>query len=217
MSIESSSAMERSSADYFGGTQWFAVWTKSRQEKVAAAMIEALGVTSFLPLRSESRQWSDRKQTIHVPLFSGYLFVKMDLLDGSKGRVLQIPGVAGIVGNINGPCPIPEEQIEAVRIVVERGTDYTVQPILEEGDKVRVVRGPLAGMVGHLIRANSLARLVISIRLIHRSIAVHVDWHDVERLEDFGGTLESARPLSEVPMPARTAALRFGALERSPQ
>jgi transcription termination/antitermination protein NusG len=182
--IERPSLIEGSSRDYLRGTHWFAVWTKSRQEKVAAAMIGSLGVTNFLPLKLESRQWSDRKQTVNVPLFSGYLFVRMNLSDGNKLRVLQVPGVAGFVGNSQGPLPIPEDQIEAVRTVVERRIECTVHPLLEEGDKVRVVRGPLAGMEGRLVRTNSAARLVISISMIHRSLAVHVDRDDVERFED---------------------------------
>lgn len=152
-------------------------------------MIGSLGVTSFLPLKSESRQWSDRKQTVHVPLFSGYLFVRVNLSDGNKFRVLQVPGVAGFVGNSHGPLPIPEGQIEAVRTVVERRVECTVHPLLEEGDRVRVIRGPLAGMEGRLVRMNSAARLVISISMIHRSLAAHVDRDDVERFEDCAAAL----------------------------
>lgn len=182
--IERTSAIENSSRDYLCGTHWFAVWTKSRQEKTVAAMIASLGITNFLPLKSESRQWSDRKQTVNVPLFSGYLFVRMSLSDGNKLLVLQVPGVAGFVGNSHGPSPIPEDQIEAVRTVVERRVECTVHPLLEEGDRVRVIRGPLAGIEGRLVRMNSVARLVISISMIHRSLAAHVDRDDVERFED---------------------------------
>lgn len=182
--IENTSAIENSLRDYLRGTHWFAVWTKSRQEKIAGAMIASLGVTSFLPLTSELRQWSDRKQTVHVPLFSGYLFVRVNLSDGNRLRVLQVPGVAGFVGNSHGPLPIPEDQIEAVRTVVERRVECTVHPLLDEGDRVRVIRGPLAGMEGRLVRINSATRLVISISMIHRSLAAHVGRDDVERLED---------------------------------
>lgn len=176
--------MEASSQSFLSGTHWFAVWTKSRQEKIAVAMIGSLGVTNFLPLKSELRQWSDRKQTVNVPLFSGYLFVKISLVDDSRLRILQIPGVAGFLGNSQGPLPIPQDQIDAVRSVVERKIECTVHPLLNEGDSVRVVRGPLAGIQGRLVRMNSLTRLVISISLIHRSLSVHVDREDVERFED---------------------------------
>lgn len=213
--IESPRAMERDSAECVCGTHWFAVWTKSRQEKAAAAMIEALGITNFLPLKSESRHWSDRKKTVSMPLFSGYLFARMSLSDGSKRRVLQVPGVAGIVGNSRGPLPVPEDQIEAVRAVVERGIECTVHPLFEEGDNVRVVRGPLAGMEGRLVRMNSLTRFVISIGMIHRSLAVQVDREAVERLEGCAGAGKRAGEFGEAQ--ARVAPCLHGALERSIQ
>lgn len=216
-SIESPSVVEGYSGDYYSRTHWFAVWTKSRQEKVAAAMIGSLGVTNFLPLKSESRRWSDRKQTVNVPLFSGYLFVKMSLTDGSERRVLQIPGVAGFVGNSHGPLPIPEDQIEAVRNLVARRIECTIHPLLKEGDRVRVVRGPLAGIEGRLVRMNSLTRLVISISMIHRSLAVHVDWGDVERCEDYAAAPDSTRSCGDGPAQVSVATYQFGALERSIQ
>ena len=164
-------------------SQWFAVWTRSRQEKVAAAMIESLGVSNYLPFRTELRQWSDRKQKVTVPLFSGYLFVRMNLLDGSKLRILKLPAVAGFVGNSSGPLPIPDYQIEAVRAVVTQGVECTVHSLLEEGDLVRVVRGALAGVEGRLIRFNSVSRLVISIEMIHRSLSVSISRNDVEPVQ----------------------------------
>ena len=165
--------------------RWFAVWTRSRQEKAAAGMLDSLGVANYLPLKTELRQWSDRKQPVSVPLFSGYLFVRTDLLGDSKLRVLKVPGIAGFVGTSRGPMPIPDQQLDAVRAVVERGETCEVHPLLEEGDRVRVVRGPLTGVEGSLIRVNSSSRLVISIELIHRSISVSVAREDVQRVETY--------------------------------
>jgi transcription antitermination factor NusG len=166
-------------------SSWFAIWTRSRQEKVAASALNELGVQHFLPLKSELRQWSDRKRHITSPLFSGYLFVRMNLAIDSKLKVLKTPGVVGFVGNNTGPLPIPDQQIEDIRTVLTQGLEYTVLPLLEEGDLVRVVRGVLAGVEGRLIRANSGARLVISIEMIHRSLAVSVSRQDVEPIARF--------------------------------
>ncbi len=171
-------------ANCCAGPRWFAAWTKSRQEKAAAAMLESLGVANFLPLKTELRQWSDRKQKVSVPLFSGYLFVRVSMTSGDKLRVLKAPGVAGFVGNSKGPLPIPDQQVEAVRAVIARRVECTVHSLLEEGDPVRVVRGALAGVEGRLVRMNSSSRLVISVELIHRSIAVTIARDDVERLGD---------------------------------
>jgi transcriptional antiterminator NusG len=160
--------------------RWFALWTRSRQEKISAAMLDALGVANFLPLRTEARQWSDRKQNVSVPLFSGYLFVHMNLLRDNKLRVLKIPGIAGFVGNSTGPLPIPDHQVEAVRTVLTQGLECTVHPLLEAGDRVRVTRGALTGVEGTLLRFNSSTRLVISIEMIQRSLAVGIARSDVE-------------------------------------
>jgi transcriptional antiterminator NusG len=160
--------------------RWFAVWTRSRQEKVAASALEALGVPHFLPLKSELHQWSDRKRNVTVPLFTGYLFVRMNLMRDNRLQVLKAPGVVGFVGNNTGPLPIPDRQIEDIRAVLEEGIEFTVVPYLEEGDRVRVIRGVLAGVEGRLIRTNSASRLAISIEMIHKSLAVSVSKQDVE-------------------------------------
>jgi transcription antitermination factor NusG len=176
-------AMDYEIGKYQGGSQWFAVWTRSRQEKTSAAMLEAIGVPHFLPLKSETRQWSDRKQTVTVPLFSGYLFVRINPVRDSRLEVLKTPGIAGIVGNQTGPLPVPDQQIEDIRTVLEKRVECVVLPLLHEGDRVRVMRGPLAGVQGRLVRNNTSTRLSISIEMIHKSLLVSVSRHDVELLE----------------------------------
>jgi transcription antitermination factor NusG len=179
---------------------WFAVWTRSRQEKVAASMLAMLGVPHFLPLKPELRQWSDRKQTVYVPLFSGYLFVQMNLTRDNRLQVLKAaPGIAGFVGNNAGPLPIPDQQIEDIRTVLTRGIDCSVLPLLQEGEPVRVVRGPLSGVEGSIIRSNSTSRLLISIAMLHKTIAVSVSRDDVVPIECTRGLRKrSESSLSEV-------------------
>lgn len=159
---------------------WYAVWTKSRQEKAAAARLTALGISHYLPLQSQARQWSDRKQTVEAPLFPGYLFVQLDVCTATKLEVLRTPGVAGFVCNSRGPAPIPEEDIESVRAVMFAGAECSTLPLLRAGDRVRMVRGPLAGLQGSLLRFGSKCQLVVSIDIIHRSVAVTVSETDVE-------------------------------------
>jgi transcription antitermination factor NusG len=164
-------------------SQWFAVWTRSRQEKSAAAMLATLGIPHFLPLKPEIHQWSDRKQTVTVPLFSGYLFVRMDVARDSRLRVLNTSGIVGLVGNQSGPVPIPDQQIDDIRTVLEARLECAVLPLLNEGDRVRVFRGALAGVEGRLVRSNSSSRLLISIEMIRKSLLVNVSRDDVELLE----------------------------------
>jgi transcription antitermination factor NusG len=176
-------AMDYEIGKYPSGVQWFAVWTRSRQEKTSAAMLEAVGVPHFLPLKSEVRQWSDRKQTIAVPLFTGYLFVRINPAKDSRLEVLKTPGIAGFVGNQTGPLPVPDQQIEDIRTVLEKRVECVVLPMLHEGDPVRVVRGPLTGVEGRLVRGNSSTRLAIFIEMIHKTLVVSVSRNDVELIE----------------------------------
>jgi transcription antitermination factor NusG len=162
--------------------RWYAVWTRSRQEKVASTTLNTVGVQHYLPLKLELRQWSDRKQMVEMPVFRGYLFVRMNLLKDSRLQVLKVPGVVAFVGNQTGPLPIPDQEIEDVQTVLTVGAKYSVQPFLKEGDHVRVVRGALAGVEGTLVRVNSESRLLISIDMIRQSLAVGVSPGDVERV-----------------------------------
>lgn len=163
-------------------SRWYAVWTRSRQEKAAAGMLARLSVRHYLPLKSELRQWSDRRQVVEVPLFSGYLFVCMNPLKDSRLEVLKVPGIVGFVGNQTGPLPIPNKEIEDIQAVLASGANCSVQSSFKEGDRVRVVRGALAGVEGTLVRANSESRLIISIDMIRQSLAVSISPGDVERV-----------------------------------
>ena len=165
------------------GCFWFAVWTRSRQEKVAASMLEAIGIRHFLPLKTEVHRWSDRDQAVTIPLFRGYLFVQLDPTKDSRLRVLNIPGVAGLVGNQNGPLPIPDKEIDGIRTVLAEKVTYSPYPFFTLGERVRVRHGALAGVEGRLVRSNTDAKLVLSVEMIQQSIAVNVRASDVEGID----------------------------------
>ena len=160
--------------------RWYALSTKSRQERVASAMLESLGVPVFLPMSAEVRQWSDRKQLVNVPLFPGYLFIRTHSRGKTKVSVLRAPGVVSFVGNHTGPLPIPDGEIENIRTMFQRGAPCSPHVYLKEGDRVRIVRGPLIGIEGTLVRSGAKTQLVISINIIQRSVAVVVSEQDVE-------------------------------------
>jgi transcription antitermination factor NusG len=161
---------------------WYAVLTRSRQEKIAASMLDYLAVANFLPLIAQERRWSDRRQMVNLPLFPGYLFVRIVSSSDVRLRVLKVPGVVDFVRNRNGPMPIPEKEIEGVHAVLSHGVSCSPHPFLKAGDRVRVVRGPLAGVEGTLVRSGSQSKLVISVEMIQRSVAVNVDSSDVEHI-----------------------------------
>ncbi len=164
-------------------TNWFAVQTRARNEKVIAERLQEQGLTTFLPLVTEIRIWSDRKKKVELPLFSCYVFVK--LVFGSneaRMRVYRTNGVFGIVSMRGEPIPIPEEQIEALRTVVTKKVSWSVHPFLKVGQRVRIRSGSLNGVEGVLLSRDGDRTLIISVDAIQRSLAVRVEGYDVEAL-----------------------------------
>lgn len=163
---------------------WFAVTTRSRHEKAAAATCHSQGITCFLPMIEEVRRWSDRKQRITSPVFPGYLFVCIERTPEAQVRVLRVPGVADFVKNRQGPMPVAEHELENVRKVLARGIPVAAHTSLTAGAQVRVTRGPLAGVEGTFVRAGGRSRILISVQLIQQAVAVEVEEADVEPLLD---------------------------------
>ena len=160
---------------------WYAIQTRSRHEKVARDQLAAKGIVHLLPLWRKRSVWKDRIKVIEVPLFGGYLFCYFALPD--RIAVLETVGVARIVGISGRPVPVPEEQIAAVRTMVEQRLPYDPHPYLVEGMRVRIKRGVLIGAEGILIARKQKHRLVISVDLIQQSVAVDVDSVDVEPVD----------------------------------
>ena len=160
---------------------WYAIQTRSRHEKVVRDQLDAKSITHLLPLWRKRSIWKDRVKFVDVPLFSGYLFGYFALQD--RIAVLETVGVARLVG-INGKAvPIPDEQIAAVRTLMEHRLPCSPHPYLVEGMRVRIKRGLLAGTDGILIAKKQRHRLVISVDIIHQAVAVDVDSAEVEPLE----------------------------------
>ena len=164
-----------STAATLGEASWYAVSTRSRQEKVAASMLESLGIEKFLPLAMERHQWSDRKQVVNVPLFPGYLFVRIPMLREMQLRILKVPGVVRFIGNQSGPQAIPDAEIDGVQTVLSHRIPCTPCSIPKVGDRVRIFRGMFAGIEGTFVRSGSDTRLVISVEMIQQAISVQVD------------------------------------------
>jgi transcription antitermination factor NusG len=159
---------------------WYAIHTRSRHEKMVRDQFEAKGIIHLLPLHRKRSRWKDRVKTIEVPLFAGYIFGHFALQD--KLQVLTTVGVVRLVG-INGtPLPVPEDQIDAVRTMFEQRLPYDPHPYLTEGMRVRVKSGPLVGTEGVLVSKKRHYRLVISVDLIQKSVAVDIDSAHVEPL-----------------------------------
>jgi transcription antitermination factor NusG len=162
---------------------WFAVQTRARNEKVIAERLQEQGLTTFLPLVTEIRIWSDRKKKIELPLFSCYVFVKLVFGNNeARMRVYRTNGVFGIVSMRGEAIPIPEEQIEALRTVVTKKVSWSAHPFLKIGQRVRIRSGSLNGVEGVLLSRDGDRTLIISVDAIQRSLAVRVEGYDVEAL-----------------------------------
>jgi transcription antitermination factor NusG len=159
--------------------RWFAVHTYARHEKAVAQAVREQGITSFLPLVRQVRQWSDRRKLVDFPLFGCYVFVKLAPNNRQRMQVLRVGGVLGFVGTNGIGIPIPEEQIEAVRILVEEQLPVCSHPFLKIGQRVRIRSGALAGIEGILVSRSGERTLVISLDAIQRSLSVRVQGYDV--------------------------------------
>ncbi|HUZ47365.1 MAG TPA: UpxY family transcription antiterminator [Terriglobia bacterium] len=161
--------------------KWYAVYTCARHEKRAAELLESKEVETFLPLYEALHRWKSGRAQVRLPLFPGYLFVRIALADRLK--VLEIPSVVRLVGFSGQPAPLPEGDIEAVRSCLGRGPRFEPHPYLPAGRRVRVARGALEGLEGIVIRRKSRTRLVVSLDIILRSVAVEVEARDLEPVD----------------------------------
>jgi len=135
------------------------------------------GIEPLLPTIKRLSQWKDRKKEIEVPLFSGYCFVRFST--DQKLPVLKTIGVVDIVGSGQQPEPIPDEEIAALQRLMTSVLPYDPHPYLHEGMMVEVIRGPLQGVHGILLRKEKRHRLVLGVRLIQQAAAVEIDIKDV--------------------------------------
>jgi len=153
--------------------RWYALYTRPRHEKTVAEQLARHQIEAFLPLREVLSRWKDRRKLVQLPLFSGYVFVRTAL--ARKRDVVSTDGVVSMVSFRGTPAPIPDEQIEAVREICLTKLPCDPYPYLTEGRWVRVTRGPLDGLTGILVRRKGKHRLVVSIDILHQSVAVEID------------------------------------------
>lgn len=173
----------------YGGTVWYAAHTRHQHEKTVARMLANKGFEIFLPLYTEAHQWRDRVKKVELPLFSCYVFLRGDI--EHRLPILTTPGVHGLVTSAGKLAGIPEEQIQAVRTVIENRINVEPHPFLRCGDLVRVKSGALCGLEGLLVRKKGQTRLIISVTLLERSVAVEVDASAVERIAPSSSNLST--------------------------
>jgi transcription antitermination factor NusG len=152
---------------------WFAILAKTGRERNATLLLENAGYECYLPVSKFTRRWSDRAKEVEVPLFPGYLFCRMN--PHNRLPVLMTPGVIQIVGVGKTPIPVEEEEISAIQRAGKSGLPTMPWPYLEVGHVVTIEEGPLCGLTGIVLKIKSGVKLVLSVSLLQRSVAVEID------------------------------------------
>jgi transcription antitermination factor NusG len=156
---------------------WYAVRTRSNQERIVSTVLEGKGYEQYMPIYHAPRRWTDRIVNTALPLFPGYVFCRFD----RKQRlpIKTTPGVVSIVGFGNDPAPVPDAEIEAVQAVLTSGRFAEPHPFLREGQRIRVTNGSLKDLEGILVKKKSAWRLVVSVAMLQRSVSVEIDFDSV--------------------------------------
>ena len=162
---------------------WYACYTRSRHEKRVAETLKVRGFEAYLPLVSRTSHWHDRDKTILWPLYPGYVFAQLHESDFSA--VMDIAGVASLVGSRGRPLPIEDGDIDTVRrvesLIAQTGQMPAAEPLVDEGQEVRIVSGPLAGSVGTVLQVRGGKRVLIQVGLpaIGQGVKLELDAHDL--------------------------------------
>jgi transcription antitermination factor NusG len=179
---------------------WFAVEVRPKMERSVAQLLRWKGYEEFVPVQPVLQKWSDRTKKIEQPLFSGYVFCRFDPL--RRLPILVTPGVKSIVSFSNIPCPIPDEEINNIQTVMNSGAAIHKWAFMDVGQNIRVDEGPLRGLEGVIVSVKNELRLIVSISLLRRSVAVELRPEWISRIA--GTTNQPARSarFSHCPIPS---------------
>jgi transcription antitermination factor NusG len=157
--------------------KWYALYTCPRHEKMVLQQLNGKAIECYLPLYRSLRRWNDRQALIDLPLFPGYLFVRIPL--SARLRVLTVPGVVRIVSFNGKPASLTDDEIQTLKasVSIQAAEPY---PYLAEGKRVRIAAGPLKGLEGVVVRRKNKLRAVVSIHSIMQSYAVELDIADAQ-------------------------------------
>ena len=160
---------------------WYAIYTRSRWEKKSAKLMEDSGYMVYLPLVKTLKQWSDRKKRVEIPLISGYVFVKVS--EGDYYKILETPGVVCYVTFEGKAAPIRDSQIDAMRNAIEGNLKIeAVDDILETGQKVKIISGPMKGSEGEYVKIAHKTNFIINLSSIGFSLKVEINADDVVKV-----------------------------------
>ena len=153
--------------------RWFAVQVRTRWESSTAVLLSGKGYQTLLPTYQTKKRWNGRVKQMNAPLFPGYVFCQFDAL--RRLPILVTPGVISVVGRGRVPFPVNDREIAAIQTIVTSGFQAEPWPYLEVGQKVRIEGDSLSGLEGILIQFKGNNRIVVSVSLLRRSVALEID------------------------------------------
>lgn len=162
--------------------QWYVLHTKSRFETVVNEALRKKSLEAFLPKITVPSKRRDRRMTIQVPLFPGYLFVHTSLDPYEHIEIVKTVGAVRLIGSAAGPMPVSDQAIDSLRIMVATGRPVTTGSRFKRGDPVIVIAGPFSGVTGIFSRYKGLDRVVVEIQALGQFAAVEIAAQDVEIL-----------------------------------
>jgi transcription antitermination factor NusG len=183
--------------------KWYALQIRPRFEKLASKGLRDKGYEEYVPTYTSRRRWSDRMKIVELPLFPGYAFCKFEVQ--KRLPILLTPGVVSIVGIGNTPAAISEKEISSVQRIVASRLVCGPWPFVQVGDRVLVERGPLAGLEGTVVEVKSSLRLILSLPLLQRSVAVEIDSDCIGKPDRFPSCLTPAASNSSFGVGSHTA------------
>jgi transcription antitermination factor NusG len=164
------------------GLAWYPLQTRYQCEKKVDAALRDEGFESFAPMQLEKRRWSDRTKLIESPLFPGYTFVRMEAEPKLLIKVLRLPGLVRFVTSGRELVAVPNEEIDAVRALVQSNTSYEPGPFPAVGERVRIHGGCLEGVEGVLTAQTGRGEIIISVGAIQRSLKIPLGAYQIARL-----------------------------------
>jgi transcriptional antiterminator NusG len=176
--------------------QWFALQVRTRWESSTAVLLSGKGYEAFLPTYKTKKRWNGRIREISAPLFPGYVFCRFDAV--KRLPVLVTPGVIAVVGRGRVPLPVEDSEIAAIQTVVSSGLRAEPWPYLQLGQRIRIERDALAGLEGILVNFKGSHRIIVSVSLLHRSVALEIDRSCVRSVGP--SKAEALEPLTSHPL-----------------
>src|SRR5258708_2142276 len=180
--------------------QWYALQVRARWENSTATLLSGKGYRTLLPTFTAKGARNGRSREVTAPLFSGYVFCQFDAIN--RLPILVTPGVIAVVGRGRIPIPVEDYEIQAIQKVVFTGLPVEPWPYLEVGQQVRIERGALCGVEGILTGFKGVSRIVLSVSLLRRSVALEIDRFQVSAMHPVRTAVVQPLPISPLLEPA---------------